>query len=225
MTAFALVTPFHELAERSFAFHMIEHEIIMAISAPLFVAARPYGVLLWALPGSVRIGFARMLHQQMPRAVWKFLCRPLNATLLQGAVIWLWHLPPLFDATVTSMPIHRWQHVSFLVSALLFWYALSPVYRAGQALACVFFTMLHTGILGALLALAPQVLYPMQTLHASDWGLTPLEDQQLAGMLMWVPAGTVYAGAALLYAARWIRGPRRPLSRPISPAGGDDAAL
>jgi len=69
----------------------------------------------------------------------------------------------------------------------------------------VFFTMLHTSILGALLALAPRVLYPMQTLHAGEWGLSALEDQQLAGMLMWVPAGTVYVGAALFYAMRWIR--------------------
>jgi cytochrome c oxidase assembly factor CtaG len=65
--------------------------------------------------------------------------------------------------------------------------------------------MLHTSLLGALLALAPRVLYPAQTAASSAWGLTPLEDQQLAGLLMWVPAGTVYAGAALWFAARWIR--------------------
>ena len=201
----ALVTPFHELAEHSFAFHMVEHEIIMAVSAPLFVAARPYGVLLWGLPETLRAKFAHALRRDVVRNAWRFLRLPLSATLVQGAVIWLWHVPGVFDATVNSLPVHRWQHLSFLVSALLFWYAVSPAYRAGQALACVFFTMLHTSILGALLALAPRVLYPMQTLHAGEWGLSALEDQQLAGMLMWVPAGTVYVGAALFYAMRWIR--------------------
>lgn len=204
LLAFALVTPFHELAERSFSIHMIEHEIIMAVSAPLFVAARPYGVLLWGLPRGIRVGFARVLHEPFLRKLWAFLCRPLNATLVQAAVIWLWHVPVVFDATVNSVTLHRWQHVSFLVSALLFWYALSPAYRAGQAVAYLFFTMLHTSILGALLALAPRVIYPLQTLHAGDWGLTGLEDQQLAGVLMWVPAGTVYASAAISYAARWV---------------------
>jgi cytochrome c oxidase assembly factor CtaG len=65
--------------------------------------------------------------------------------------------------------------------------------------------MVHTSILGALLALAPRVLYKAQTADAMEWGLTPLEDQQLAGMLMWVPAGTIYAGAALTIFFLWIR--------------------
>ena len=75
----------------------------------------------------------------------------------------------------------------------------------GAAVGHLFVTMLHTSVLGALMALAPRVLYAVQTQHALDWGLTPLEDQQLAGLIMWVPAGTIYAGAALAFAARWIR--------------------
>ena len=66
--------------------------------------------------------------------------------------------------------------------------------------------MIHTSVLGALMALAPRVLYVAQTQAAMAWGLTPLEDQQLAGMIMWVPAGTIYAGAALTMLALWIRG-------------------
>jgi cytochrome c oxidase assembly factor CtaG len=71
--------------------------------------------------------------------------------------------------------------------------------------------MLHTSVLGALMALAPRVLYEAQTATAAVWGLTPLEDQQLAGIIMWVPAGTIYAGAALALLAVWIRqsGPAR----------------
>ncbi|MDB5520875.1 MAG: hypothetical protein JWQ82_472, partial [Tardiphaga sp.] len=65
-------------------------------------------------------------------------------------------------------------------------------------------TMMHTGILGALMALAPRVLYTAQTQAARSWGLTPLEDQQLAGIVMWIPAGTIYAGAALTMAALWV---------------------
>ena len=71
--------------------------------------------------------------------------------------------------------------------------------------------MLHTSVLGALMALAPRVLYQVQTADAPSWGLTPLEDQQLAGVMMWVPAGTVYAGAALAFAALWISHSDKPI--------------
>jgi cytochrome c oxidase assembly factor CtaG len=128
----------------------------------------------------------------------------VNATVLHGIAIWVWHIPALFDAAVVDSTLHRLQHTSFLVTALLFWYSLMRTSRSGQAVWHLFFTMLHTSLLGALLAVAPRVLYAVQTSHSLDWGLTALEDQQLAGIVMWVPAGTVYAGATLYYAARWI---------------------
>ncbi len=88
---------------------------------------------------------------------------------------------------------------------MLFWWAVLWRSPAGAAAWHVFITMLHTSVLGALMALAPRVLYGAQTATAVDWGLTPLEDQQLAGVIMWVPAGTIYAGVALVLFALWIR--------------------
>ena len=100
--------------------------------------------------------------------------------------------------------MHRLQHLSFLLSALLFWWALLRRCSPGAAAAHLFATMTHTGLLGALLTFAPRVLYAVQTAHAPEWGLSPLQDQQLAGLIMWVPAGTIYAAAALGFAALWI---------------------
>jgi hypothetical protein len=74
----------------------------------------------------------------------------------------------------------------------------------GAAVFYLFATSLHTGFLGILLAVARQPIYPLQTGAAPEWGLTPLEDQQLAGLVMWIPAGLVYAGAALALAGLWI---------------------
>ena len=204
----ALLTPFHSLAEHLFTWHMVEHEIIMAVSAPLLVMGRPVGVLLWGLPHAARLGLAHAARRSVIQRCWSWLTRPLNATLIHGVAIWLWHAPALFDAAVTHEVLHRLQHLSFLVSALLFWYSLLRTSRSGEALWHLFFTMLHTSLLGALLALSPRVLYLAQTAHSLAWGLTPLEDQQLAGIVMWVPAGTIYAGAALLFATRWIRPPK-----------------
>jgi cytochrome c oxidase assembly factor CtaG len=112
----------------------------------------------------------------------------------------------LFDAAVTNVLAHRLQHLSFLLTALLFWWSVFRRSNSGLAAWHLFVTMLHTSVLGALMALAPRVLYNAQTGTAAEWGLTPLEDQQLAGIIMWVPAGTVYAGAALVLILIWIRG-------------------
>jgi putative membrane protein len=100
--------------------------------------------------------------------------------------------------------MHRLQHLSFFVTALLFWWSVLRRSDLGVGAWHLFITMLHTSVLGALMALAPRVLYGAQTLHSAEWGLSPLQDQQLAGVVMWVPAGTVYAGAALALTAIWI---------------------
>lgn len=193
----ALVTPLHWLGERLFTAHMVEHEVVMAVAAPLIALARPIGAVVWALPVRMRTKTGRIARGTM--------LGPLAATVVHGAVIWIWHTPVLFDAAVVSTPVHRLQHVCFLVSALAFWWALVRRCERGAAVLHLFATATHTGLLGALLVVAPRVLYLQQTANAADWGLTPLEDQQLAGLVMWIPAGTVYAGAALAFAALWIR--------------------
>jgi cytochrome c oxidase assembly factor CtaG len=140
------------------------------------------------------------------RGGWNWCTGATNATIIHGIAIWAWHVPVLFDAAVTNTALHRLQHVSFLATAILFWWAI--VWRSDHGAAAwhLFLTMVHTSILGALMALAPRVLYIAQTQTAMAWGLMPLEDQQLAGMIMWVPAGTVYAAAAMTMLALWIRG-------------------
>lgn len=202
--AAALVSPLHWLGEHLFTFHMIEHEIVMAISAPLMVAARPVAALLWGLPRRIRRVFGNAMRTDLARTAWNCASGGAMATFLHALAIWAWHAPALFDAAVENVALHRLQHLSFFLTAVLFWW--SVLWRSDRGVAAwhLFITMLHTGVLGALMALAPRVLYVMQTRTAQDWGLTPLEDQQLAGLMMWVPAGTIYAGAALAMAARWI---------------------
>ncbi|KAA2211268.1 cytochrome c oxidase assembly protein [Teichococcus oryzae] len=203
----ALLSPLHWFGERLFTWHMVEHEIVMAVSAPLLVLARPGGAFAWALPAALRRPVWRVGQAWPLRRAWAFLTVPVVATILHGLAIWIWHAPPLFDATVRHVDIHRLQHLSFLLSALLFWWALVRRCEPGPAALHIAITMLHTGLLGALLTFASRVLYGAQTAQAGLWGLTPLEDQQLAGLIMWVPAGTVYAAAALAFLAAWLRRP------------------
>jgi cytochrome c oxidase assembly factor CtaG len=205
MLAGALVSPLHEMGEHLFTAHMIEHEIIMACAAPLLALARPIGAFLWAFPLRVRRRLGQAGRQRAMRCLWTAVTRPTAATVWHGAVIWFWHAPVMFDAAVASLLLHRLQHITFLVSALAFWWALIRRSDRGAATLHVFVTMIHTTLLGALMTMAPRVLYERQTTDSLHWGLTPLEDQQLAGLVMWVPAGSIYAAAALGFAALWIR--------------------
>lgn len=201
LLAISLWSPLAALAERMFSAHMVVHEVMMAAAAPLLVWARPWGALAWALPAGVSRGLR-------PLAV---LGGAFMATMLQAVVIWLWHVPALFAAATQSEALHILQHVSFIASALLFWQAMDRLSgrRAGAGVGWLFFTALHTGFLGALLLLAPRLWFPAE----GGFGLSPLEDQQLAGAIMWVPGGLVYAGAALWMAGRWIARSERD-SRP-----------
>ena len=201
----ALVSPLHWLGEHLFTFHMIEHEIVMAVAAPLIVLGRPAGVFLWSLPQALRRSVAAIFVGPLPLGVWRWVTRPMHATVLHGAAIWLWHIPAVFDAAVIDVALHRLQHLSFLVTAIFFWWAMLRRSAGGVAVWHLFVTMIHTSVLGAWIALAPKVLYHVQTVGAPGFGLTPLEDQQLAGIIMWIPAETVYAGAALVLMALWIR--------------------
>lgn len=202
--ACALLSPLHELGEALFTFHMIEHEIVMAVAAPLIVLSRPAAACLWGLPRAWRVRAGQTMKLHAVQLAWNWLSRGTVATLLHGIAIWAWHAPVLFDAAVETPPLHRLQHLSFFVTALLFWWSVIWCSDRGVAAWHLFVTMLHTGILGALMALAPAVIYVAQTKDAAAFGMTPLEDQQLAGLVMWVPAGTIYAGAALLMVSLWV---------------------
>ena len=207
--ALALLSPLSPLSEHLFVAHMIEHEVMVTIAAPLLVVSRPIGAFLWAFPLSWRQALGRFGHLAVTRACWLFLTGAAVATILHGMVLWVWHVPALFTAALASLPLHWLQHLAFFVTALLFWQSLMAARSRqggdGPALFWLFVTILHTGFLGILLALSPSPWIPRQTDLAAGFGLTPLEDQQLAGLVMWVPGGLIYTGVALALAARWIR--------------------
>jgi putative membrane protein len=212
IAALAVTSPLHWLGERLFAAHMIEHELLMVVAAPLIAFARISGPLLWSLPSPLRPGAGRLLNLQPLAGAWAFISHPASATILHGAALWAWHAPPLYAWALENSVVHRFQHISFFATAMLFWWVLlhgrgagrSSRVRDGIAIACLFVTILHSGVLGALLTVSPRLWIPGQGALAGEFGLSPLEDQQLAGILMWVPMGTLYTGAALFFAYRWL---------------------
>jgi cytochrome c oxidase assembly factor CtaG len=218
----ALVSPLHEAGERSFALHMTEHELIMLLAAPLLVLAEPLVVLLWAFPAAARRGIGRMTSARPVTALWSRLTEPVTATLLQAIALWLWHAPPLFDLALSNDNWHAAQHLSFLLSSLLFWTAMlgrrgrhaGSVAQRGIAALCLFATSIVSGALGALMALSESPWYAgYAALGMAPFGLTPAQDQQVAGLIMWVPGGLVHAVAALLLV--------RSMLQPSAPEAAD----
>ena len=209
----ALVSPLHALGGALFSAHMTQHVLLMGVAAPLLVMGAPLTAFTWALPHSARRHVGRALGSGAYRYTWRILTTPAVAWLLHAAAIWVWHVPELYAATVGSHLVHAAQHASFMLSALLFWWALRDRGRHGLAVLYLFTTAVHSSLLGALLAFAPEAFYAPYELTAPLWGMTALEDQQLGGLIMWVPAGLVYFGAALALLASWIRQSERRVAR------------
>ena len=131
------------------------------------------------------------------------------AWIIHAAALWIWHVPALFQATIDNDFVHSLQHMSFLFSALLFWWAImhgrKKISGYGLAVLYMFTTALHSGLLGALLTFTTSIWYPVYATTAKPWGLTALQDQQLGGLIMWIPAGVVYIVAGVALFAGWIR--------------------
>jgi putative membrane protein len=208
LLAIALLSPLHELGEELFSAHMVQHEILMVCAAPLLVFSRPLVPFLWGLPYGWRRGLGKFSKTLPVRGTWHFLTRPSVSWPVHAVALWLWHAPALFQATLTHEWVHALQHISFLGSALLFWWSLLGSQKrlsSGAGILYLFTTGVHTSILGALLTFAPAPWYPAYAATAPKWGLTALEDQQIGGLIMWVPAGIVYVAAGLAILAVMLR--------------------
>jgi cytochrome c oxidase assembly factor CtaG len=204
--ALSLVSPLHQGGERSFTLHMVEHEMIMLVATLLLAASNAGGFLTWGLPAPLR----RMLGGSWKAplsSLWRRLTEPVTATFVQAVVLWAWHAPALFDRALDSSSWHIAQHLSFIAASLLFWSAMLNPRRGGYLLStsCLFVTSLVEGALGALMALSQSPWYSAYAaMGMSGIGLDPTTDQQLAGLVMWIPGGLIHGTAALALLYRWL---------------------
>jgi putative membrane protein len=188
---------------------MTQHEVLMLVAAPLLVLGRPVIPFLWALPVSWAREVGGWGKVAVVQTIWRAITNPFVAWTIHAVALWVWHIPSLFEATLESEWVHTLQHLSFLFSALLFWWALvhgrQGLMGYGAGVLYMFTTSMHSGLLGALITFAGSVWYPAYLKTTQSWGLTPLEDQQLGGLIMWIPAGLVYIVAGLALFAGWLR--------------------
>ena len=210
--AVALISPLDALGETLLSAHMLQHGLLIAVAPPLLLLGWPGAAFAWSLTARSRRRLARSPLAQTSLRRLSWMLNPLVAAAIHGLIVWIWHVPVIFDAALASRGLHMLEHFSFLATALLFWQSLILASRsistAAVGVVAAFATMFHGGFLGALITFAPQVVFNWYVGRTSSWGLDPLADQQLAGLIMWVPLGIVYFAASLTLAARLIPAPR-----------------
>jgi putative membrane protein len=204
----ALASPLDGMGSQLFSAHMLQHELLMIVAAPLLVLGRPLAQWTWALPVAARRRLRGVQRAWRRPGLWQLLTGVTGACVVQSAALWAWHLPAWFRAALEHPGLHVLQHATFVAAALCFWWSVlrpGPARRrAPPSIASLFVTTLTTGALGALLTFAGTPWYAEPGVGPL-FGLTPLEDQQLGGLLMWIPGGTVYMVIALVLGARALR--------------------
>lgn len=189
LCGYAVLGPLDDWAETSSAAHMTQHMLLMVVIAPLWVLSRPLAQIiagsghLWAWFWRPLLALAR---------------QPLKAAYIHAAVIWFWHMPYFYILALENVWWHVIEHLLFLVTAGVFWWAVLTGSRnsTGWALCALLFTLMHTGFLGALLTFASAPLYGANR---------SLQDQQLAGLIMWVLGAVPYLMAAAWVGNNWFQ--------------------
>ncbi|MBS1303319.1 cytochrome c oxidase assembly protein [Loktanella sp. SALINAS62] len=198
LIAVLLLSRLNTFAETLLSAHMIQHFALMLIAAPLIVLGKPGIAIFWSLSPAWRT----RLHKVARHRMIQMLTHPLGAWLIYFIVLWVWHMPPMHQAALRIESVHVVQHASFFGAALLFWHAVFVRSRGetrAAAFGAIFVTALHSCALAALLTTSQVLWYPA---YAGGLRMSALQDQQLGGLIMWVPCCAILLGAALGTLAR-----------------------
>lgn len=210
--ALALLSPIDTLQSLLFSIHMVQHELLMMVAAPLLLLGAPFPIALWGMPTGLRRAIGHLFARSAPfRRGFRHLSTPWVAWVLYVGVLWLWHAPAAYDAALRNELVHDVEHISFFVTALLFWWHVigaAPQIHGGlgygMRIGYVLAALAQNEILAVGIALSRQPLYPYYTTVPRLWGLSVLEDQMLGGAIMWIPGGMMYALTAVILIARLL---------------------
>jgi putative membrane protein len=207
----AVISPLDALGAALFSAHMVQHVLLFLIAPMLFALSRPALAFSWAIPASHRKRMLTWAHRQPAlRNLPGLLANPVIVWMIFTGVLWIWHVPAMYDAALRSDLVHHLEHLSFLFAAYLFWsWLLQPsagrASRRGLAVLFVFAAVMQSGLLGAILTFAPDTIYAGHVPYVAAWNLTSLEDQQLAGLIMWIPMGLWFTLTTLVLFFAWLR--------------------
>jgi cytochrome c oxidase assembly factor CtaG len=229
----ALASPIEPFAALLLQVHMLQHLLLMMVAPPLLWLGAPLFPLLRGLPRPVLVFWAApLLSSPSLRRLFGRLTHPLTALLFFLTATWFWHVPPVYDLALRSSGWHYLQHVCFLGAALLFWYPVlrpypsRPRWSSWLLLPVLLLADLSNTVLSALLTFSGRVLYPYYAEVPRLNGLSAVEDQSAAGVLMWVPGSIAFLlplfgiGIRLLYGPEADKATTRPRNLRTKPSGG-----
>ncbi|CAN5691533.1 cytochrome c oxidase assembly protein [soil metagenome] len=211
----ALISPLDALSGALASAHMVQHVLLLLVAAPLLALSAPSSTLLRGSPLGVRRASGRwrrrlwLTHRNL-----RGLRHPATVWLLHVGMLWFWHAAVPYGAALENQLVHVAEHLSFLVSGLLFWRVVIGARSPGRVsngfgVLLVFAMAMQSVFLSVLLTFARAPWYAGYAATTTPWGLAPLADQQLAGVIMWIPAGLIYLAAALTLMVTWIQGTER----------------
>jgi putative membrane protein len=211
----ALLSPLDALSNALASAHMVQHLLLLLVAAPLLAISAPSSAILRGSPPAMRRASGRWRRRLgLTHGNLAVLRHPAAVWLLQVGVLWFWHAAAPYDAALDNQFLHLLEHASFLVTAVLFWHVVIGVRGAarvsgGLGVLLVFAMAMQSVFLSVLLTFARTPWYSGYATTTAPWDLDPLTDQQLAGVIMWIPAGGIYLAAALVLLVTWIRATER----------------
>jgi cytochrome c oxidase assembly factor CtaG len=210
--AVAFISPLDAASGSLASAHMIQHLLLVVVAAPLMASASPGSALIRSGSVAFRRGVTAWRRRlRLTRRSLVVLRNPGLVWLLHVVTVWFWHAAGPYEAALSSDALHAVEHLSFLITGFLFWRVVVGLpanvrVSGGYGVILVFAMSLQGVFLAALLTFATSPWYPTYTTSTQGWGVSPLDDQRLAGLVMWGPAGLVYVGVALALMLDWVRG-------------------
>ncbi len=219
--ALSLLSPIDSLGQQLFFMHMIQHLLLIMIAPPLLLIANPMPVILWGLPDRLRLQAGRALGNVLHR---DSQFRQLLRTITAPGIIWLvwvialfgWHDPAMYNAALRYEFLHDLEHLSFFIASMLFWWHVTGagprihkqfgyIGRIAFVLAAVPPNM----ALGVWLSFNSRVIYTYYLAVPRLWGIDALTDQQIGGIIMWIPGSMMFLLAALILTAQYLGSEQR----------------
>ena len=196
----ASLSPLHTVGGSLFFAHMIQHIILIMIGPPLILLGGPIVPVIRGLPAGLRREIViPILQNHKCRTLLQICTKPVVAWFVYVGSLWIWHTPRLYDEAVQNTGIHGLEHVSFVFASIFFWWCvidpipMKPKLTGGLRLGYLFLATLQNTILGAFITLSTSPWYSSYMVSSEIFtALTPLQDQRIGGLIMWIPGAMMY---------------------------------